>query len=461
MLLTASSKPEKDEIITIPYNWEPRFYQVPLYNSFGYEREFQRAAVIWHRRAGKDSTVLNLTSREMTQRVGTYWHLFPEQTQARKALWNGIDKQGRRIIDQFLPPPIRKRKSDQEMLIEIHGGSIWQMAGSDNYDSLVGSNPVGVVFSEWPLADPQAWEYIRPIIVENGGWALFIYTPRGRNHGWSTYQTALLSDDWFSQKLTIEDTGGVITPEMVQKEIDDGMSEDKAQQEFYCSFEAASEDQMIPGPLIAKARKNIEVSYPQDELIIGVDPARGGDRTVIAIRRGPDARSIPWETFKSPDTMKIVGRLGHLIDELRPDATFIEENGLGGPIYDRMVQLGYNVTSVDVGVEPSGLTKTKVNNKRTECWQRMKEWLQGPNRALPNSDEIEMDLIGPMYDYDPNNAIRLESKEKMKKRGVSSPDHGDALALTFAYPVEAKGEQERQEEIDDQDQDQYDPFRWR
>ena len=60
---------------------------------------------------------------------------------------------------------------------------IWQMAGSDNFDSLVGSNPVGVVFSEWALSHPDAWEYLRPILVENDGWALFIYTPRGRNHG--------------------------------------------------------------------------------------------------------------------------------------------------------------------------------------------------------------------------------------------------------------------------------------
>lgn len=106
---------------------------------------------------------------------------------ARRAIWNGIDHRGRRIIDQFLPPEVRARTSAQEMLIEAANGSIWQMAGSDNFDSLVGSNPVGVVFSEWALAHPDAWEYIRPILVENGGWALFIYTPRGRNHGYSTY----------------------------------------------------------------------------------------------------------------------------------------------------------------------------------------------------------------------------------------------------------------------------------
>ena len=83
----------------------------------------------------------------MFRRVGTYWHLFPEQAQARRAIWNGIDRAGRRIIDQMLPPAVRARTSAKEMLIETVNGSIWQMAGSDNFDSLVGSNPVGVVFS--------------------------------------------------------------------------------------------------------------------------------------------------------------------------------------------------------------------------------------------------------------------------------------------------------------------------
>ena len=120
--------------------------------NFGHGKKYQRGAVVWHRRAGKDSTALNMTAVDMMTRVGTYWHLFPEQAQARRAIWNGIDRQGRRIIDQVFPEALRKRTSSQEMLIELKNGSIWQMAGSDNYDSLVGSNPIGVVFSEWPLA---------------------------------------------------------------------------------------------------------------------------------------------------------------------------------------------------------------------------------------------------------------------------------------------------------------------
>src|SRR5690606_11019724 len=100
----------------------------------------------------KDSTVLNITAQQMKRRVGTYWHMLPEAEQARKAVWNGIDINQRRIIDQAFPPELRKRTVGDQMLIEWWNGSIWQLVGSDNYNSLVGTNPVGVVFSEWALS---------------------------------------------------------------------------------------------------------------------------------------------------------------------------------------------------------------------------------------------------------------------------------------------------------------------
>ena len=227
--------------ISIPHEWAPRPHQLGLFKA--YDAGTKRFCVVWHRRAGKDSTVLNLSAKAMLERVGTYWHLFPYQTQARKAIWNGIDSQGRKILDQVFPQEIRKRTSSQEMLIELVNGSTWQLAGSDNYDSLVGSNPVGVVFSEWSLCDPNAWAYIRPILAENDGWASFIYTPRGKNHGWSLYNMARKSDDWYCENLTVNDTkredgSPVITHQIIDQERAEGMEEALIQQEFYGSFES-------------------------------------------------------------------------------------------------------------------------------------------------------------------------------------------------------------------------------
>ena len=236
--------------ITIPNNWNPRPHQLPFFQAMDSGKK--RACLVWHRRAGKDSSVLNFTAKEMFKRVGNYWHLFPKQRQARKAIWNGIDGQGRKIINQAFPEELRTRTDGTEMMIEMANGSTWQLCGSDNYDSLVGANPIGVVFSEWSLCDPNAWNYIRPMLAENGGWALFIYTPRGKNHGFSLYKMAKKNPDWYCELLTVNDTKRedgtpVIGPEIIESERAEGMPEEQIQQEYYGSFEA-----QIPGAIYSR-----------------------------------------------------------------------------------------------------------------------------------------------------------------------------------------------------------------
>lgn len=134
------------------------------------------------------------------------------------------------------PKQIVSKKNEQEMRVELANGSAMQLIGSDNIDSILGTNPVGCVFSEYALQDPKAWDYMRPILRENGGWAIFDYTPRGKNHGWHLYEMAKSNPDWYAEILTITDTGA-LTEADIQAERDAGMSEELIQQEFYCSFE--------------------------------------------------------------------------------------------------------------------------------------------------------------------------------------------------------------------------------
>lgn len=422
--------------LTIPNDWRPLAHQERLYRQFGHGRPCKRGCAVWHRRAGKDSVALNLTARDMFRRVGTYWHLFPEQTQARRAIWNGIDGRGRRIIDQVFPPPVRKRVNGNEMLVETVNGSIWQMAGSDNFDSLVGSNPVGVVFSEWALAHPDAWDYIRPILVENDGWALFIYTPRGHNHGYTTWMNALESDDWFAERLTIEDTT-LIRPDQIEAERRSGMSEGKVRQEFFCSFEAASDAQLIPTTLVAEAMaRDPKPPEPFDEKVIGADVARfGDDRSVICFRHGRDGAPIPYERLAGWDTMQLAGRVADWIRRWAPDAVFVDDGGVGGGVVDRLRQLGFwSVQGVNFGARSdSPRTGEKAGNKRSEMWLTARSWLE--TGALPKDPLLAAELSAPMFTYNAQNALMLERKEDMKKRGIPSPDVADAFALTFAYPV--------------------------
>lgn len=222
----------------------------------------KRAVCVWHRRAGKDSTALNLTAVKAWQEVGTYWHLLPTKVQARHVVWNETDAKRRRIIDQVWPPELRESKREDDMAIRLANGSLWQCAGSDNYNSLVGSNVRGVVFSEWSLCDPASWDYIRPILRENGGWAIFIYTPRGRNHGWDLWEATKNSPRFYRSLLDVRQTfredGSPIVSELdVVHEMEDGMSPEMAQQEFYCSFAAG-----VVGAYFARALEEAREAKP-------------------------------------------------------------------------------------------------------------------------------------------------------------------------------------------------------
>ena len=221
--------------ITIPYKFTPRDYQIPLISCI--DRGYKRAVCIFHRRAGKDKTLINLITKEALKRVGVYYYLFPTYKQGRKIIWQGIDKAGMKFTDH-IPEEIRKRTNDQEMMIELRNGSIIQIIGTDDIDRIVGTNPVGCVFSEYSLQNPKAWDLLRPILAENEGWAVFNYTPRGKNHGYELYEMAKNNPKWFAQILTVDDTKA-ISQEAIEEERLAGMDEDLIQQEFYCSFEAA------------------------------------------------------------------------------------------------------------------------------------------------------------------------------------------------------------------------------
>ena len=226
--------------IEIPNAWNPMAHQMPVWTAM--QSGIKRAALCWHRRAGKDSFAINYLATCAMQKTGVYWHMLPTATQARKVIWNGIDRHGRKVIDQAVPKEIRTKTRDDEMYIQLTNGSIIQLVGSDNFDALVGSNPIGVVFSEYAIANPMAWAYIRPMLAENGGWAIFISTPRGHNHFHRLFTTNENSSNWFCElrdiRQTFRENGEpIITEEILEEERREGMEESLLQQEYFCSWE--------------------------------------------------------------------------------------------------------------------------------------------------------------------------------------------------------------------------------
>jgi len=183
------------------------------------------------------------------ERKANYWHILPLYSQARKAIWDAVNPlTGKRRIDEAFPQEIRKFTREQEMIIGLANGSTWQVLGSDNYDALVGTAAAGMVFSEYALSNPAAYGYLAPILMANNGWALFISTPRGRNHFHTMLDVAKSDDEWFWEVLTNDDTR-VFSEKDLQKELIRLQAEHGEEygraiwlQEYFSSFDAA-----IPG----------------------------------------------------------------------------------------------------------------------------------------------------------------------------------------------------------------------
>lgn len=231
--------------IRLPNHWTPRPDQMPLWRYMHSDAPMKRAFEVAHRRWGKDEVGLHYTACAAHERPGVYWHLLPEATQARKAIWDAVNpRTGRRRIDEAFPLELRKVTRENEMFIRFKCGSTWQVVGSDNFDSLVGTPPVGIVFSEWALSNPRAWSYLRPILAENKGWALFITTPRGRNHAATMYESAQGDPAWFCEKRTADDTPvfdkDTLARERAEyiREMGEHEGEALFRQEYYCDFTA-------------------------------------------------------------------------------------------------------------------------------------------------------------------------------------------------------------------------------
>jgi len=287
-------------MITLPsFGWKPRHYQEKAWRYLS--EGGKRAVMKFHRRSGKDELCLHHVACAAHERVGTYWYCLPQYSQARKSMFDAINPNtGRRRIDDAFPQELRATTREQEMMIKFHNGSTFQLVGSDNFDSLVGSPPVGIVFSEYALSNPTAWAYMRPILLENGGWSIFNSTPRGKNHFKAMCEHAedsvvldargaQTTAGWFYQSLTNDDTR-VFSPVQMRDELKElqalhGEAYGRSlwMQEYYVSFDAA-----IPGSIFGDC----------------VEIARNAGRITVEV---PHEKGVPvhtgWDLGRTDDTV--------------------------------------------------------------------------------------------------------------------------------------------------------------
>ncbi len=203
------------------------------------------------------------------------------------------------------------------------------------------------------------------------------------------------------------------------------------------AFNSAVNNVLIPAHLVVAARQRSKVNYYEalGPVVMGVDVAReGDDSTAFVIRQGRVIHMI--KRFNKLDNMEVASRVIHAIRQWKVDFVGIDATGgYGAGVYDRLLELGYGHKISAVNFASSAIDDEHFKNKRAEIWHGTKTWLE-TGAQVPDKDEIQQDLCSVTYKFDSaGDKLQLESKAEMKKRGIKSPDIGDAIALTFFRPA--------------------------
>lgn len=356
-----------EEHIGLPRRWEPRDHQLEVWEAL--IAGAKRVDVVAHRRWGKDEVALAWAAWCVKNRPGGYWHLLPEAAQGRRAIWDAVNPHtGKRRIAEFFTSELEPTFKEGEMLVEFGNGSTWQVLGSDNHDRLVGSSVAGVVFSEWSLARPDAWTYVRPILLESDGWAMFLWTPRGRNHAARAFESRKLDEEWFTWRSRATETE-VFTAEQLEREKREliaelGSAEEgeaRFAQEYLVDFDAAA-----PGAYYASLLNAADLAgrigrVPYDPALrvdtawdLGID-----DYTAIWFFQqvGREVRAIDYFETSGEGLPAIVGQAlsakpyiygTHYL----PHDVMVREMGSGKSRYDTLGSLGLRAITVCEAVNP-------------------------------------------------------------------------------------------------------------
>ena len=226
----------------------------------------------------------------------------------------------------------------------------------------------------------------------------------------------------------------------------------KFRQEYPATINEAfqsSGNSFIPPALVMAARKPDEKIIGRGPVILGVDPARSGDKVGIIDRCGRVMGERISERMDPGGSLTFVAsQIAQIINRIRPDMVNIDVGGNGAGVYDILNDMGYGriLNAVNFGSRPIGTGPTGdrlYSNRRAEMYDAMALWFQGESGPvqIPDDDALQSDICGPEWGagatrYNSGNALVLEDKDRIKSRLGASPDLGDAAALTFAVPYE-------------------------
>lgn len=411
--------------------------------------EMYRAAIASGRGIGKSATFAWIAHWLVSTRLGaSVWVTANGEPQLKTKTFPEISKWVSMGINahwfdinatSIVPADWLREMVQRDMKID---GKYWYIAAQlwseENPDAFAGAhNAYGemYLFDEASGIPSPIWTVAQGVFTEriiDRYWLAFS-NPR-RNTGAFFECFHRNRDDWRRWQVDARNVEGTAADGYAAILRSHGEDSDEARMEVYGQFPNQATNQFIPKDNVAAARARECIPDPGAPLLMGVDVARfGEDRSVLAFRKGRDARFIPWQKYRKIDTVALASHAAEAATKYKVDAIFVDGNGVGGGVVDNLKAWGFQVIEVQAGA--SATDSDQYLNKRVEMWALMRDWLN--IGSIPDDPELESDLIGPEYEFHPvSNKLVLEGKEHMKeKRGLASPDIAEALALTFAKPI--------------------------
>lgn len=417
----------------------------------GLNPEVYHSATVSGRGSGKSAFVAMIEHWMMTSVLGSSTLVTANtEVQLRTKTWPEVGKWLTMAINHHwfdktalsvIPAPwFEKELSNQ---LKVDTGYYFGKAltwSEENPDAFAGQhNTLGtlIVFDEASGIPQPIWDVSEGFFTEPALHRYWFAFSNGRRNTGPFFECFHKNRNFWANRRHIDSrTVEGMDHAPLQRIIDQyGEDSDQARVEVRGMFPRQGDMQFISRELVEDAQIREVETDKWAPIIMGVDPARGGnDEFVIRFRQGRDARSFPVIVRKGIDNMVAANLCAEWINKINPDAVCIDA-GNGTGIIDRLRELKFKVNEIWFG---SSSSKPEWMNKRTEMWDDMRQWLRGG--TIDKHETLSVDLTAPEYKFAGrgSDVIRLETKDEMKVRGFASPNHGDALALTFAVNVARK-----------------------
>lgn len=361
------------------------------------------ALLVWHRRAKKSRSALNKQVKKILKRKtpGVCYYVLPTYRQAKQVVWDTL-------INDHIPAELYDKKNDSELAIYYKNGVIQRFIGSEDPDKHRGTNPFDVVFDEYAEQTATIWEAIfQPVLMENGGTATFVFTPKGKNHAWKLLQMAKDNPLWFVSLRGVKDTQVFGKEELA--EIQRNTPSALFAQEYEIAFNEAA------GAFFRRIKENLydkEQQQPEyGDFQLGVDLAKYQDFTVLTPFNLNTFRAYQQDRFNQIDWNLQKARIEATALRFKARVK-IDATGVGDPVVEDLKSRGLNITDEDA-IKFTEVTRMNLLNNLAML-------LEQDKIQIPNDQGLIDELESFQYSLSPLGKIKVGCPEGLHDDRVFS-----------------------------------------